>query len=178
MRPILLVVVLLLVGGAVFWSLDSSNEVPSGSEDDLLTTGGGDGEGQKAPPRGPAPLMEASGAVVLDVVPPGLLEDVPDPEESDFENVSILETRIDIPEGTERLTGDLVLRSLARGLGADKPFHFVDAASLATFRNREFQVLASSQTSIGELLALCPMAGFHYFQRGGTYYLVPLPDGE
>ena len=116
--------------------------------------------------------------MVLEVVPSGLLEDMPNQEASHLHDMKTLETWLEVPEGMKRLTGDLVLRSLARGLGSEKPFHFVDAASLATFRSHEFQVLPTPRVSVGELLAMCPGAGFHSFEREGKYYLVPLPKGE
>ena len=176
MRPILPVLLILVAAGAVFLFVILPQDPAPDLGDDHLSAGepaedpGGAG-GSDAPP-----MIEASGAAIADEIPPGMWEPPESPELSTLEDVEVLEIRIQIPEGKEKMTGDLVLRSLARALGADRPFHFADAGALAYFREQEFEGLPPGHASVGELLALCPRAGFRFFERDGRFYMLRLPD--
>lgn len=176
MRPILLALVVLLAGLAVFWFTREADDTTSAPGDDPLS--GVEGEAEPAAAREPAWMRtaEASGAKVLEDVPAGLWEDIPDGEPSVLEDIEVLEIRIKIPNSKEKLNGDLVLRSLGRALGANRPFHFADAASLAKFRSEEFEGLPAGEATVGELLALVPRAGLRFFQRDGRFYIMPPPD--
>lgn len=170
-----LILALLAVLGAG-WFLLSTEEAPGGAEGEL--SAGPDRDVEPDREKTPKP-MEASGAVVLNEVPADLWDFHHEPGTSLVEDAEVLERRVEMPEARERVTGDMVLRGLARALGPENPFYFPDQATLTRFRTTEFaEGFPPGEASVAELLALAPRAGFRFLERDGRLYMLPLPDDE
>lgn len=176
MRSILLLLIPLLAGGAVYWVMTSGDRGPSDAGGDQPLSAGGD----DTPAKGleaEALEVDMSGARVADSMPKDIF-DATKAESAVYEQPEVMDTRIKIPDGRETMTGDLILRSMARILGSKLPFHFESAAALAEFKGKSFEGFPGGEASLAELMSYLPRAGFGFFQRDKRLYAVRLPEPE